>query len=209
MRRTLAPLLTLTLLAQLALLATPVVAKEDLRATLDAPIAMDTPGGTEILVGITVTAPADDGRVPVVGSPIYLKLTGRDGDTTRAAAAGDRTEGHYTVRIAIPAGGAREAEIGIHGTYDLPMMIMNDPFAFGPITARTAQVARPLATPNVVRPAPPAAVAAPAPVAPPAPAPADPMAALGAVLAIVAVAVLSLALVARRRRAAGPMTRSA
>ena len=150
MRRPVAPLLAITLLA---LLTAPAAAKEDLEVTFDAPIAMDTPGGTEILVGLMVTAPSDDGRVPVVGSPVYLRLTGRDGDTTRAAAAGDRTPGHYTVRIAVPAGGARDAEVGIHGTSDLPMILVSDPFTFGPITARTAQVAPPLATPNVVRPA--------------------------------------------------------
>jgi hypothetical protein len=206
MRRSVVPLLTLTLLL---VLAAPVAAKEDLRATFDAPIAMDTPGGTVILVGITVTAPSDAGRVPVVGSPIYLKLTGRDGDTTRAAAAADRTEGHYTVRIAIPAGGAREAEVGMHGTFDLPMMIMNDPFTFGPITARTSQVAPPLATPNVVPPVASAAAPAPAAVATPAPAPTVSMAGVLAALAIVGVAALAVALIARRRHAAGPTPRSA
>lgn len=206
MRRSVAPLLALTLLL---VLAAPVAAKEDLQAVLEAPIAMDTPGGTEVLVGITVTAPTDDGRVPVVGSPIYLKLTGRDGDTTRAAAAADRTEGHYTVRIAIPAGGARAAEIGIHGTFDLPMMIVNDPLTFGPITARTSQLAPPLSTPNPVRPAASVDAPAPAPVATPAPAPAMPTAGIPAALAIVAAGAVLVALVARRRHAAGPMPRSA
>ena len=206
MRRSLAPLLALTLLV---LLAEPVAAKEDLQAVLDAPIAMDTPGGTEILVGITVTVPTDDGRVPVVGSPIYLKLTGRDGDTTRAAAAADRTEGHYTVRIAIPAGGARVAEIGIHGNVDMPMTIVNDPFTFGPITAGTSQLASPLATPNLVRPASSVAAPAPAPVAMPAPAPAVPTAGILGALAIVAAGAILVALIARRRHAAGPTPRSA
>ena len=53
---------------------------------------------------------------------MYLRLFGRDGATTRAAAAAERRRGHYTLRIAIPAGGARELEIGIHGTSDLPVM---------------------------------------------------------------------------------------
>ena len=204
MRRSVVPLLALTLLAMLAM---PVGAKEWLEARFDAPIAMDTPGGTEILVGIAVTAPQADGVMgPVIGSPVYLRLTGRFGDTTRGAAAADRTPGHYTVRIAIPAGGARVAEIGIHGTSDLPMMIMNDPFAFGSITARTAQLAPALATPNAVRPA--ASVAAPAPVATPAPAPV-PMGGILAALAIVAVTGLAIALVDRRRHAAGPTPRSA
>lgn len=206
MRRSIAPLLALTLLT---LLVAPVAAKQWLEARFDAPIAMDTPGGTEILVGITVTAPAEEGINPVVGSPVYLKLTGRYGDTTRAAAAGDRAPGHYTVRIAIPAGGARDAEIGLHGTMDAPMMIMNDPFTFGSITARTAQLAPPLAAPDVVQPAASVAAPAPAPVAPPAPAPALPVGALLAGLVIVGVAALAAALVARRRNSAGPTPRSA
>ena len=206
MRRSVAPLLALTLLL---LLVAPVAAKEDLQAVLEAPIAMDTPGGTEVLVGITVTAPTDDGRVPVVGSPIYLKLTGRDGDTTRAAAAADRTEGHYTVRIAIPAGGAREAEIGLDATTDLPMMIMNEPFAFGAITARTSQLAPPLAAPDVVQPGASAAAPDSTSVATPAPAPSTPMAVLLAALAIAGVGALAVARIARRRHAAGPTPRSA
>ena len=206
MRRPLTPLLAICLLA---LLATPVAAKEDLEVTFDAPIAMDTPGGTEILVGLMVTAPGEDGRVPVVGSPIYLKLTGRDGATTRAAAAGERTEGHYTVRIAVPAGGAREAEVGMHGTFDMPIMIMSDPFTFGPVTARTAQVAPPLATPRVVRPVAPVAEPAPAPVAAPVPAMSISLAGILAALAVIGLAAATVALVAKRRSGAPPTPRSA
>jgi hypothetical protein len=206
MRRPAAALLALALLV---LLAAPVAAKEWLEARLDAPIAMDTPGGTEILVGIAVTAPGDDGMVPVEGSPIYLKLTGRFGDTTRAAAAADRTPGHYTVRIAVPAGGARAAEIGIHGTSDLPMMIMNEPLTFGPVGARTAQLAPPLATPAVVRPAAPVEAPAPAPVASAVASPSIPVVAILTGLAVAAAAAAFAAIVARRRHAGGPTPRSA
>jgi hypothetical protein len=211
MRRSVAPLLALALLT---LLATPIAAKQWLEARLDAPIAMDTPGGTEILVGITVTAPTEEGLPPVDESPIYLALTGRSGDTTRAAALPDRTPGHYTARIAIPAGGARKLEIGVHGTTDLPMMLMNDPFAFGPITARTAQLALPADTttvappPDVVAPDP-AQVPAMQPV--PAPPPARPVNGAGilAALVVIAAAAVAVVLVARRRHAATPTPRSA
>ncbi len=107
-------------LLAVALLAAPVAAKEFVEARLDAPIPMGTPGGTEILVGIQVSVSEPDGIHPVEGTPMYLRLFGRDGSTTRAAAAADKTPGHYTFRIAIPAGGARDLEIGIHGTSDLP-----------------------------------------------------------------------------------------
>lgn len=207
MRRSIAPLLAITTLLALAT-APATFAKEALEATLDAPIAMGTAGGTEILVGITVVAPDPEsgGVHPVEGSPIYLKLTGPDGATTRAAAAGDRPAGHYTARIEIPAGGARDIEIGIHGTSDLPIMVMNDPFAFGPISARTAQLAPPLATPAPVKPAAPVAPVAvagkePGPVV--APTPVIPPVLLGALLALGAL-VVGASLVARRRRAAAP-----
>lgn len=140
----LAGLLAVLLLAAAAL---PVLAKEFLQATLDAPIAMGTPGGTEILVGMTVTVPDGEVMRPVEGSPIYLKLVGRDGTFTRASGITDATPGHYTMRIVVPGGGARRAEVGIHGTTDLPIMLMADPFAFGAITLRTAQVAPALAPP--------------------------------------------------------------
>ena len=214
MRRSITPLLALAALLTLSVPAA--LSKEWLEATLDAPIAMGTPGGTEILVGLTVVAPdPESGEMhPVEGSPIYVKLTGATGDTTRAAAAADRVRGHYTARIEIPAGGARDLEIGIHGSSDLPIMVMNDPFTFGAIGPRTAQLAPPIATPAPAKPLVPAApvvpVTEPAPqpaaVAPPAPI-ASPMLVAG----LVAVAALAVAamLVARRRRAAAPAARSA
>ena len=213
MRRTLVPLLAITLLT---LLATPIAAKEWHEARFDAPIAMGTPGGSEILVGITVTSLSGAGLVPVEGRPIYLQLTGRYGDTRRAAAAADRIPGHYTVRIAIPAGGARDAEVGIQGTVDLPIMLMNDPFMFGPISATTAQLAPPLDTTVAQHPAPVAVAVAPDPAqvpvaadVPAGPVPTVPEPRIVAALLAIAVIAVAVAVVARRRRAAGPAPRSA
>jgi hypothetical protein len=142
-------------LLAIAFLAAPVAAKEFVEARLDAPIPMGTPGGTEILVGILVSVSEPDGMHPVEGTPVYLQLIGRDGATTRAAGAADGIAGHYTFRIAIPAGGARGVEIGIAGTDDLPVMLTgDDPFTFGGITGRTAQLAPPLTpAPTPVAPA--------------------------------------------------------
>ena len=115
-------------------------------ATLDAPIPMGTPGGTELLVGVTVTVPDETGAEhPVEGTPVYLALVGRDGATTRAMGAADRTPGHYTMRIVVPEGGARGIEVGIHGTSDLAIMVAGETLVFGDVTATTAQVAPPLA----------------------------------------------------------------
>ncbi len=134
------------LLTLVALAAAPAFAKEFEEARLDAPIPMGTPGGTEILVGVMVTAVGEDGTmVPIEGTPIYLRLFGRDGSSTRAAGAADRTPGHYTMRIAIPSGGARRIEIGVHGSSDLQMMVKDETLVFGGITAKTAQLAPALA----------------------------------------------------------------
>jgi hypothetical protein len=209
MRRSIAPLLAVVTL--LALVSAPAtLAKEWLEARVDAPIAMGTPGGTEILVGISVVAPDPEsgGMHPVEGSPMYVKLTGPDGATTRAAAAADRVAGHYTARIVIPEGGARGIEIGIHGTSDLPIMLMNEPFAFGPISARTAQLAPLLATAAPVKPAAPVAPPAREPLPAAAPAPVASPALLAGLLALTALAV-GASLVARRRRAAATAPRSA
>jgi hypothetical protein len=213
MRRTLVPLLAITLLA---LLVTPIAAKEWHEARFDAPIAMGTPGGSEIMVGITVTSLSGEGLVPVEGTPIYLRLTGRYGGTTRAAAATDGIPGHYTVRIAIPAGGARGAEVGIQDSVDLPVMLMNDPFLFGPISAGTAQLAPSLDTTTVAQPPGPVAVVpdpaqipVAAPDTPARPAPTVPAAPIVAALLAIAVSALAVGVVARRRHDAGTTPRSA
>ncbi len=205
------PVIAGALLAGLLLAAAvlPVLAKEFMQAKLDAPIAMGTPGGNEILVGITVTAPDEDGVMrPVEGSPIYLQLTGRDGSMTEASGRVDETPGHYTMRIAIPAGGARRVEVVIRGTSnsgpsDLPIMLMTDPFTFGGITPRTAQLAPPLAPPITPLPRASAGAAAAGPSLAAAPAePASgssPLPSLLAVAVLVLAAVAGIALMMRRR----------
>lgn len=127
-------------------LAGPVAAKETVVATLEAPIAMDSPPGVVLLVAITATAPDADGTpAPVIGTPFYLKLTGPDGATTRAAAEATSTPGRYLMRIEVPPGGPREVEVGIHGSnqdgpMDLPVRLEGRTLAFGPIGEGTAQV---------------------------------------------------------------------
>jgi hypothetical protein len=191
--------------AILALTAGPVAAKEGMTATLDAPIPMGTPGGTELLVGVTVTVPDETGAEhPVEGTPVYLALVGRDGATTRAMGVADRTPGHYTMRIVVPQGGARGIEVGIHGTSDLAIMVAGDTLVLGDVTATTAQVAPPLAP--ALTPFPRAANpdANPAPEAMPAPVAAEP--AMGppllAALVIGGLVLLAGGLVLVRRRRA-------
>ena len=208
MHRSAAPLLALALVV---LATSPAVAKEWLEAELDAPIAMGTPGGTEIVVGLTVTVPEGVELHLVEGSSIHLTLTGPEGDTTRAAADPETTPGHYLARITIPTGGARQLEIGIPGAEGVPVMLRADPFAFGPVTARTAQLVAAVATPVPTTPTEAAADAggdraSVVPSPPPAP---GPMPLLGGALALGAAAGLAVALLLRRRAGTRRSPRSA
>ncbi len=85
-------------------LAAPALAKEGLAAELDAPVAGGTPGGTKLLIGMTVTVLDEGTRHLVDGSPIYIRLVGPDGAVTRAMAQ-QGAPGHYTARIEVPASG--------------------------------------------------------------------------------------------------------
>ena len=150
-------LVTIALAAILTLAAAaPALAKEGLEARLDAPIARDTPGGSEIEVGMTVTVPDGDAVHPVEGSPIYLKLFGPDGSTTSQRGRAGREAGHYTMRVLVPASGVSRVEVGIHGSTDLPITIVGDALVAGGITNATAQLAPPPAAALTSAPAAPA-----------------------------------------------------
>lgn len=132
----------------------PAAAKEGMLAHLDAPIALDSPPGAELLVGMRVTVLTEDGEMPVEGSPIVLILTGRYRARTEAAGeVRSRTDtSHYVMRITVPEGGVQHAQVVIRGSgsggkrIDLDIPFTSDPFTAGPITASTAQLA-PGATP--------------------------------------------------------------
>jgi len=193
--------------------AAPALAKEALDAQLEAPIARDTPGGTILLLGVRVTMTDATGTHDIDASPVYVRLTGPDGDSSLALATQSRP-GHYTVRVTVPVGGVKAVEVGMHGSPDLPYNLVGFTIVPGSISAKTAQVAPPLpaatapvaratAAPRVVAPAQPAAQpVASTPVA----APADPGPAVLVVgaLALVAVGLVALALVRRTRIAAHP-----
>ena len=153
----LAPALALAL--ALAASAGPVVAKEGFQARLDAPIGRDTPGGTTLLVGMTVTFPDGPVNHPVEGSPMYLELVGRDHSSIVAMGHEDAAHGHYTMRIEVPASGIQSVEIGIRGTSNLPIMVLGTALVPGGISSATAGVAPALAPgphagrPGVGRPA--------------------------------------------------------
>ena len=94
----------LAALALAAVAAGPALAKEGFQAFLDAPIGRDTPGGTTLLVGVSVIFPEGSVAHPVEGSPLYLELVGRDGSSVREMGREDKS-GHYVVRIEVPPAG--------------------------------------------------------------------------------------------------------
>jgi hypothetical protein len=134
----------LAALALAALAAAPVLAKEGFQAFLDAPIGRDTPGGTTLLVGVSVSFPDGSVTHPVEGSPLYLELVGRDGSSVREMGREDKS-GHYVVRIAVPPAGIASVAVGVRGTSDLPIELMGTALVPGGIGSLTAQVAPPLA----------------------------------------------------------------
>jgi hypothetical protein len=177
----------------LASLAGPALAKDLLRAWFDAPIAFGTPERIEIIVGLTITALDDDAH-PVSGSPIFLRLTGRDGSSTTALGTETSPPGHYSFRIEVPAGGPRDVEVGLTGATDLQVRIMNAPFAFGPVGRGTAQLAPPTTGPVT-------GAADPAPATDPTAAPAVPPVVVGSLAFVVAaLAAAGLAIALRRTR---------
>ena len=195
------------LLLVTALAAPPVGAKEFMQGRLDAPISFDSPAGELLVVGVTLERPGPDGEMePVEGSPIYLELVGPTGLGTIAMGVADRrAPGHYTFHIEVPKGGARQAEIGIQGNANIPMMWQESPFTFDPIGPGTAQLAAAAdagqAAPQVPVPQGPAtdpAAATPAPSAAP---PAPSWAGLALALAAGALGVAALALFRRSRGA--------
>ena len=67
-----------------------------------------------------LTMPTRRATARVEGSPMYVRLIGRDGAIHRGRGPRGPAPGHYTVRIAVPAGGVKAVEIGIHGSRALP-----------------------------------------------------------------------------------------
>src|SRR4051812_8392422 len=89
--------------ALLAVAASPVAAKEGAIAKLDTAIHRDAEPGSTIQVGWSVFVVAADGEHPVYGSPVYVKLVGPDGSSTRES--GTETpagSGHYVASIVVP-----------------------------------------------------------------------------------------------------------
>ena len=93
-------------------------AKEGAVASLDAPISPGTEPGTEIEVGWSAGWPDGAGGLdPIIGSPVFIRLTSADGSATVEASGTERPSGsgHYVATIRLPRGGVGLVEIGLRG----------------------------------------------------------------------------------------------
>jgi hypothetical protein len=174
-------------IAVLTLASVPALAKGPiLEATFVDPISFDSPPGAELLVAITVAVDEAFEGESAAGAPVWLRLIGPAGDTTVAAGSIGKGAGRYEMRIKVPEGGPRQAEVympGGPGEADIQLWLTNDPFTFRPMGAGTAQLApalapraplaNPPAAPIATKAAPPPVASVEAPVTALQPAPVD------------------------------------
>ena len=94
-----------------ASLTVPAVAKEGVRAKLDAPVRMDAAPGTMVRVAWRLVDP--DGA-PFGASGIYLRVSrcGQRPMRIRATATGN---GHYVARVKVSKGRIRKLMVGLEG----------------------------------------------------------------------------------------------
>jgi hypothetical protein len=93
-------------------------AKEGALATLDAPIPPGTVPGGEIEVGWSAGWPDGVGGLdPIIGSPVFIRLTSVDGSEKIEGSGTERPSGsgHYVATITVPRGGVGLVEIGLRG----------------------------------------------------------------------------------------------
>jgi len=102
------------LLAGCAVLAAPAVAKEGVRAKLDAPVRLGAAPGTTIRVAWHLVD--EDGR-RLGASGIYLRVSrcGRGPLRIPATERGNRSNRRYSARVRVPKGGIRRLLVGLKG----------------------------------------------------------------------------------------------
>ncbi|HEX5013547.1 MAG TPA: hypothetical protein VFV72_05235 [Candidatus Limnocylindrales bacterium] len=162
--------------------------------TLAAPIPSDAEPGSTITVEFAAFFVAENGRVPVQGSPMVLKLIGADGTTTESDAVATGKVGTYRVSVEVPATGIDRAVFGLRGSSTGPdgsTELADMPFDVDGVLFAMSH-------PN---PAPPAAAPAP-PAAQPTPTTAPdyrPALVVGLAVLVGIAALASVAVVGRRR----------
>ena len=83
--------------------------------TLAAPIPGDAEPGSTLVVEFTAWTDGANGRIPVEGLPMVVRLLGPDGATTEAVGVETEARGTYRATIPVPAGGIDRVVFGMRG----------------------------------------------------------------------------------------------
>ena len=151
-------LIVATALSAVLLSAAAVLAKgEGGIITLAAPIPSDAEPGSTLTVEFAAFFVAENGHIPLAGSPMVLQLIGNDGTTTEAGAVQTAKIGTYRVTIEVPASGIDRALFALRGSstgpdgstepFDIPFDV--DGVLFAMSHPNTAPVADPPEAPPV------------------------------------------------------------
>lgn len=103
--------LLIAVVAATALVATTAPAKEGVRATLDAPVDLDTPAGKTVRVAWRLS---DGDGHPFGAGGIYLRVSRCEAKPLRVRAR-ERGNGRYSARFKVPEGGSRKLMVGLKG----------------------------------------------------------------------------------------------
>ena len=103
--------LLIGVVATMALVATTAPAKEGVRATLDAPVRLDTPAGKTVRVAWHLS---DGDGHPFGAGGIYLRVS-RCGAKPLRVRAKERGNGRYSAGFTVPKGGIRKLMVGLKG----------------------------------------------------------------------------------------------
>jgi hypothetical protein len=106
-------------------------AKEGARARLTAALALAAAPGATVTVHWTVDVPGSDGRrEPFNAVGMFVRLLSRIGaaSTIGFATPTAHTDGRYSARVSVPAGGIGGIRTGLRGSTDIFFPLENDPF---------------------------------------------------------------------------------
>jgi hypothetical protein len=119
--------------------ATPVAAKEGVRATIHTAVPLDAPAGTKLSVGWSLWSPDGHGhRRLFSANGVFVRLLSKAGSAARTgfAPSGSYTGAEYSAVVTVPDGGIRDVQIGLRGftsgangthNADVLFPITNDP----------------------------------------------------------------------------------
>jgi hypothetical protein len=108
---------TIAIVATVALVAGPALAKEGAVAQLDTAVRRDAEPGSTIKIGWSILMAVDGQMRPIFGSPTYVRLVSPDGTATTEAEGVETAfeSGHYVASIKVPAGGIGNLVVAMHG----------------------------------------------------------------------------------------------